>query len=271
MMTNLFAQLLLVVGVVAHQDGDQPLERDLAWVRPIFPGITSMAVNYTLPNGEAATGYLALPKNPRGAPGAFVAAQYCGLGDMEMFRADEAASRGYIAFAYDHYGDASGRPFADSSDCSAASSAATADVEGYKATIANALDFFKSLYEEMPFVYCQGYCFGGGVCYEMGREQLDVAAVIGFHPSVSPLSTESGKIKQSIAFQAHHGELDFAGDAGLASLETEVKGLDNWETIKYGNAFHGFSDPSSSVYIERVAKQSHASMFLFLELLGFSA
>ena len=38
-----------------------------------------------------------------------------------------------------------------------------------------------------------------------------------------------------------------------------------------GNAFHGFSDPSSSVYIERVAKQSHASMFLFLELLGLSS
>jgi len=54
-------------------------------------------------------GYVAYPAVLKSMPGVLVAHQYMGLGEMEKFRAREAASFGNLAFALDYYGKRIGR------------------------------------------------------------------------------------------------------------------------------------------------------------------
>ena len=57
-------------------------------------------------------------------------------------------------------------------------------------------------------------------------------------------------------------QFDSSGDAGLLGVEAELsaKPVEIFETIKYGNQYHGFTDPTNDVYDARSAEQSHASM-----------
>ena len=56
--------------------------------------------------------------------------------------------------------------------------------------------------------------------------------------------------------------LGLAVNAGLLGVEAELsaKPVEIFETIKYGNQYHGFTDPTNDVYDARSAEQSHASM-----------
>ena len=60
------------------------------------------------------------------------------------------------------------------------------------------------------------------------------------------------------AAQAHHAELDFQGDAGLATFEAEMKvvGVNGsaaavWETLKYAKCDHGWTEPGTPKYRAR--------------------
>ena len=74
----------------------------MLFLLPLNP-IAATTVSYT--------GYVAYPteyaqeSEPATAPGVLIAHQWYGLGDMEMYRAEEMASTlGHVAFALDVYG-----------------------------------------------------------------------------------------------------------------------------------------------------------------------
>lgn len=103
---------------------------------------------------------------------------------------------------------------------------------------------------------------------------LTFKAVSSIHGSLSPYDTPSSEGEIQSRIQAHHAELDFQGDAGLAKLEAEMKvGVTNsdaiWETIKYSKCEHGWTEPGTPVYNGRAAVQAHKSTFnFFQEALG---
>jgi dienelactone hydrolase len=124
-------------------------------------------------------------------------------------------------------------------------------------------------------------CFGGGMVLDLARHPtrgaslgLTFKAVSSIHGSLSPYDTPSSEGEIQSRIQAHHAELDFQGDAGLAKLEAEMKvGVTNsdaiWETIKYSKCEHGWTEPGTPVYNGRAAVQAHKSTFnFFQEALG---
>ena len=72
-----------------------------------------------------------------------------------------------------------------------------------------------------------GYCFGGSMVLDIARHPgkgasagLTFAAVSSIHGTLSPYLQETvakGGLRTRV--QAHHAELDFQGDAGLAAFE----------------------------------------------------
>ena len=66
--------------------------------------VTSMSVDYTV-GDDTFEGFVAYPTSAKGPlPGLLISHAWYGLGEGEMMRAEEAAAKGYAAFALDMYG-----------------------------------------------------------------------------------------------------------------------------------------------------------------------
>lgn len=265
----------------AHSPEDAVYRRAAQTVWPPYPDtpLTTGMVDYVVGNNTY-EGYYAFPASKVPLPGLLVAHQYLGLGDMEKFRAREMASRGYVVLAMDSYGK--GKKPANATEARALLGWLQANPEEYTARIFGGFNSLKTLPKlvsgSSPIntsqIFGTGYCAGGFVVLELARNNPDgLLGVAGFHPSLRPLYNDSGKYPNALraTVQAHHAELDSAGDAGLLAFEAEMRSrnVSFWSSHKYGNCLHGWTDPSSSIYRPQQAEEAHASMRqLFGSLVG---
>eukprot|EP00457_Paulinella_chromatophora_P007074 gb/GEZN01007094.1/.p1 GENE.gb/GEZN01007094.1/~~gb/GEZN01007094.1/.p1 ORF type:complete len:227 (+),score=42.41 gb/GEZN01007094.1/:385-1065(+) len=209
-------------------------------------------------------------------PIVLIAPQWYGLSDMEKFRAKEFASRGYLAFAIDIYGN--GVTPTTREEAGAASTALRSDpakLFAHLDTIVAAVGNLHSLIDSAPVtdpksIVATGYCLGGLVVYEMARRNLPgVLAVSGFHPSFGILTDPPlGNITAYV--MAHHGQLDSAKDQGLLDFEAKMtQGGATWSTSKYSNMPHGWTDPRGDSYDALQAELPHdATRALFARILA---
>lgn len=267
--------------VFAHAPADEVSRRQAATVYPPYPNtpLTDGFLDYVIGN-TTFQGYYAYPSSSTPLPGILVAHQYMGLGDTEYFRAREMASRGYVAFAMDSYGK--GVRAANSTQARQLLSALQSNPTLYTSRILGGFDVLKTLPRRVqgaPAVntsqlFAIGYCAGGGVVFELARNDVDgLLAVAGFHPVLTPLYNTSTSYPRTLraTVQAHHAQYDSAGDAGLMAFEAEMtrRNVSHWSTHKYGNCQHGWTDPSSSIYRAQEAEEAHANMRqLFGHLVG---
>jgi dienelactone hydrolase len=263
--------LFLASGALAHSNGDLPLEKLeeslVEW--PVYPAteLTSHLFDYDFEN-VTYEGYVAYPTNVETAnlPGVLIAHQYMGVGEMEYFRAREMASFGYVAFALDVYGKGN-RP-ANTSEAAARISFLRANPEIYHPLMINSFELLQNLGEgptvDSTRLFGNGYCAGGQLVLELARLGVPgLLAVAAFHPSLEPLlPMENYTQNLTAAVQAHHAELDYAGDEGLLMFEQEMRNrsVEHWTTSKYGNCRHGWTDPQSSVYRAMESYTSHGAM-----------
>lgn len=263
--------LVALFGVVGAHGPDG--YRDLSKQRPVsrrdgHNSVTHTSFNYTV-DGEEYEGYVAYPTGGSDLPAIMIVHQWYGLGENEMFRAEEAAEEGYFAFAVDMYG--AGRRASDNAEAGMLSGEVAGNLELLVSRMSGAMDqimaggaAFEMASINTSAVTCNGYCFGGNVClqYTSVPEGADVVATSVFHATFPNVT---GYANPSTAVQIHHGQNDFAGDAALYTLQDQLTdaGVTTWESSYYSGAFHGFSDILSDAFLERVAVQSHASMFSF--------
>lgn len=239
-----------------------------AWDAPVAPlDVTSMAVDYEI-DGEMYEGFIAYPTDAKGMlPGLGIAPAWYGLLQSEKFRAEEAAAHGYVAFAFDMYGK--GIRATSPSEAGALSGALAGDVPTLQSRLRGGL---RQL-QETPFVnqsllFGSGYCAGGLHIMELARLAAPLVGVAVFHANLANLTDYPDL--SNLALQVHHAQNDFAfDDAGLIGFEQRLAAapVGVWETVKYSNAAHGFTDPANDAFNARAASQSHASMFSFFRTL----
>ena len=248
-----------------------------AYVKPPTPPRVHAAnLTYSF-EGSSYLGYLAYPMGTPLAeplPGALVGHTWTGLGAMEMMRAEQLAQRGFVAFALDVYG-AGVRPTTPAA-AKRASEAELADVPRFRRKLRHGMDLLTGAAARpgpavsASALVANGYCFGGVMVLELARMgQPGVVAVTSFHGELGNLTAGDGTPVVA-AVQAHHGDLDFQGAAGLLRFEDEMRGrnVSSWRTLKYGNCAHGWTDPTSSLYREAEAVEAHDTMFALYDRLG---
>lgn len=253
--------------------------RDLTRHRPSRDGhlseemssISTMFLNYTI-DGSVFEGYLAYPTMKAGElPGLMIVHQWYGLGENEMFRAEQAAEHGYAAFAVDMYGF--GLRATNNGEAAALSGGVVGDPELLAMRASAGLAQLQpggAIYDMLPInqsaLVANGYCFGGYVCLAFAgiEEGSALAGTAVFHPTFPNLTDFANS---EVAVQFHHGQLDFSGDDALYTAQNQLTaaGVTVWETAYYAGAAHGFSDILSNAFLERVAVQSHESMFSFYD------
>lgn len=237
-------------------------------------GIMAYSVNYTI-GTDVFEGYVAYPTGVSGyLPGVMIVHQWYGLGENEMYRAEEAAQHGYIAFANDMYGF--GQRATNNGEAAALMNAVLGDpallsersLGGLAQLMPGGVAYDVGPTVNQSAIVANGYCFGGNVVLQLARDGASVQGIAAFHPTFPSLV---GWADPTIGVQIHHGQYDFSGDAALYAAQDELSAYNvtEWESAYYGNAFHGFSDILADAYYPRVAMQSHASMFSFYDgLLG---
>lgn len=246
--------------------------RNTEWVKPPPPaGVTAHDFPYVV-NGENYTGYVAYPSNASDVmPGVLIAHQWYGLGEMEQFRTEEMAGRGFVGFALDVYGTGV-RPTNDE-EAEAEMTELTSDPIELRMRVQAGLDQLQNLGEgpEVNRSACvaNGYCFGGLMVLELARTGGDaVKAVSSFHGELGNLTSQSDDDIRCVV-QVHHGQDDYQGDSVLRDFEAEMtdQNVEHWSTLYYSHMQHGWTDPSQDVYRHLEAESAHAAMRGLYDLL----
>ena len=202
-------------------------------------------------------GYLAYDDSAVGKrPGVLVVHQWLGLTDYEKHRAEQLAALGYVAFCADIYGKGI-RP-KDTSEAGVQAAKYKSDRALLRLRVNAGLDALKkNELVDTARVAAIGYCFGGTAAIELARSGADIAGVVSFHGGLdSPKPADGKNIKCKVL--VCHG----ADDPFEANVD--------WVLIKYGGAFHSFTQPTAgndnskgAAYNERADRRSWAAMKMF--------
>ena len=130
-------------------------------------------IEYTTPDGQTLTGYLALPDSPGPHPGVLLIHEWWGLNHGITVLADALADEGYVVFAPDVYRGrlAETIPYALWLRLGTPTQQVYADVD-------SALTWLRSRDDvDAGRVASMGFCFGGGHSLQLGMRQSENIAL----------------------------------------------------------------------------------------------
>lgn len=196
-------------------------------------------------DGTVLHGAIALPPQPRQAPGVLVFPTAFGLGQQMKDTARRLAALGFVALAVDMFGGA--RYTEDRTELEALIPA----VWGTKLARARSalwLEGLKALDQvDSSRTAAIGYCFGGQCVLELARSGAELSAVASLHGVLSTSwPAKSGEIRAHVA--VYTGAKDPqapARDVGLLREELVAAGA-SWQITEFGDAYHAFTDPAAS-------------------------
>ena len=231
----------------------------------------------TTENGVELISYVALPEdasdtNP--AAGILVAPEWWGISDHTKSVAERLAEAGYAAVAMDVYGE--GKITTDAAQANMWMEQVTADQDMLMARCRLILnDFSDQLAVNGDNLGAIGYCFGGKVVLDMGREAMPLKAVATFHGNLSAKQPADKNFKAKVLV-AHGRDDSMVSMDAVEGLKSELDAADVDYTIDvYDNAKHGFTNPHADEkaakneidlgYNEAAAKQSWENMLEFMK------
>ncbi len=231
----------------------------------------------TTENGVELISYVALPEdasdtNP--AAGILVAPEWWGISDHTKSVAERLAEAGYAAVAMDIYGE--GKITTDAAQANMWMEQVTADQDMLMARCRLILnDFSDQLAVNGDNLGAIGYCFGGKVVLDMGREAMPLKAVATFHGNLSAKQPADKNFKAKVLV-AHGRDDSMVSMDAVEGLKSELDAADVDYTIDvYDNAKHGFTNPHADEkaakneidlgYNEAAAKQSWENMLEFMK------
>jgi len=219
-------------------------------------------------------GYLAMRTEGAGRrPAVLVFHEGLGLGDFAMDRARRLAGLGYVAFAADMFGDR--RQAHDMEEARALLGPLRGDPAALRRRARAALAGLSALPEvDTGRLAAIGFCFGGSVVLELARDGADLKAVVSFHGVLTTKSPASeGQVKAAVLVLTGADDPLAPPDQllGFADEMRSAKARD-WQIEIFGNALHGFTNPSADGSIMRAAlhdpradRRAWASMRRLLE------
>ncbi len=256
------ARLLDSLGVAASADeiaaaalGPVPgIVRALApQVPPDDPAVDGRLV--TFPMGPASViGYLAQPKGGAPSPGVVIIHENRGLTDHFKDVARRFAKAGYVAVAPDLASPAGGTArFSDSAEVSALLGKTPSDqLVAMPDAAVRYLQGLPAVRRDRVGVI--GFCFGGGVTWQLATRNADLKAAAPFYGSNPPLE-DVPRIRAAIL--AIYGALDQRIDAGLPAVRAALQnaGIVH-EIVVYDGANHAFFNDTGNSYNAQAAQDA---------------
>jgi dienelactone hydrolase len=171
-----------------------------------------------------------------------------------MERARRLAGLGYVAFAADMFGErAQAR---DLKEAGALIAPLRGDPEALRARARAAFDTLAALPAvDAGRIAAIGFCFGGNVALELARAGTELKAVVSFH---GVLATRRPAVEEQVkaAILVLTGAEDpLAPPEQVTAFAEEMRlaKVRDWQIVTYGNALHGFTNPSADGSIMRAA------------------
>ncbi len=232
-------------------------------------------------DGLSMKGRLFRPRGGAGPhPGVLVFPEAPGLGEHPLSQAERLAGLGYMALACDLHGD--GRVLGEMEKIMAALGALIQAPARIRARAGGALDaLLAQPGVDAARIAAIGYCFGGTMALELACAGAPIAAAVGFHSGLAPVTIAdagaiSGKVLVCLGADDPMITLEHraAFEAGM-----RMAGVD-WQMHLYGGVVHGFTNPKADAagrpdilrYDARAAARAWKAMIgLFDETLATSA
>ena len=191
------------------------------------------------------------PATAKSQPMLLMAPNWLGAGDAARERGSLLASRGYVVFVVDMYGEGV-RP-ASPEQAAPLADALRAEPDEQRRRINAALTTFRAEAERRGIGDANrqaaiGFCFGGGNVLELARAGADLKAVVSVHGDLtSPKPAEPGNIKAALLVL--HGSTD------SVSPKSQRDGFENemtaagvtWRMLVFGGVIHAYTDVGADV------------------------
>jgi carboxymethylenebutenolidase len=243
-----------------HQH-DKPVATPAATAAPARE-VTGAEVTYGEVGGQPVHGFLARPKDAKGAlPGLIVIHEWWGLNDNVRAMAKRLAGEGYAALAVDLYGGQT----ADTPDKARELMSSVLDNTAAGAANVKAAYTYLETKEKAPKIGVIGWCFGGGWSLQTALllpDKIDAAVIYYGHletdkaklaPLQMPVIGFFGGKDPSIPVASVHEFEKAMKDAGK-SVEVHV----------YDDASHAFANPSGGAYNAHAAEDAWTRTTAFL-------
>ncbi len=207
--------------------------------------VQTKTITYTH-DGVTFKGHLAWDDAATGKrPGVLVVPEWWGLNDYARKRAEKLASKGYVAFAADMYGE--GKLVDSPKEAGALAGAVRKDVKVWMGRAQAALKVLQDQDNvDAKRIAAIGYCFGGSTALQMAHHGLDIAAAVSFHGALPvPVLDQAKNIKAKILIC--HGALDsFIPEDTIQKVRAAYeKGNVNYQMVYYAGAVHSFTVPEA--------------------------
>ncbi|HEU0059380.1 MAG TPA: dienelactone hydrolase family protein [Hyphomicrobiaceae bacterium] len=218
----------------------------------------------------------AAPAAPR--PGVLVVHEGLGLNAHIVEQTQRVARLGYVALAADMFGEGRqvrGPPGTQLQEARALVGALRADPAKLRARARAAVAALASLPQvDRGRLGAIGFCFGGSVVLELARDGAPLRAVVSVHGVLStPRPAAVGGVRASLlVLTGADDPLAPAQEVAAFAEEMRTAKVADWQVISYGNALHGFTNPSADGSILPSARyDARASARAWRAMQGFLA
>jgi dienelactone hydrolase len=193
-------------------------------------------------DGVRYLGHLAVPDGDDLRPAVLVCHEGPGMTDHPRHRADRlAAELGYVAFALDYWGDGSPLP---ADEVPAKLGGLMADQATTRRRARAGLDLLLAHPRaDHARVGAMGYCFGGTMALELGRDGAPVHAIVGFHSGLAnatPADAANITGKVLVCLGVDDPIIPLSQRATFED-EMNAAGVD-WQMVLYSGAGHSFTN-----------------------------
>jgi dienelactone hydrolase len=193
-------------------------------------------------DGVRYLGHLAVPDGDDVRPAVLVCHEGPGMTDHPRHRADRlAAELGYVAFALDYWGDGAPLP---ADEVPAKLGGLMADQATTRRRARAGLDLLLAHPRaDHAHVGAMGYCFGGTMALELGRDGAPVHAIVGFHSGLAnatPADAANITGKVLVCLGVDDPIIPLSQRATFED-EMNAAGVD-WQMVLYSGAGHSFTN-----------------------------
>lgn len=206
--------------------------------------LTEKTLNYTL-NGKEYASFAAFQGDEtEKKPVVFVIPEWWGLNDYAKSRAKQLAELGYLAVAVDYYGEGKvvDNPEAANKEASGFYTDSPLAKRVFDAAKQKALELPNADASKMAVL---GYCFGGAMALNMGRQEADLKGVASFHGN---LMTGVKPTNSTVKVLVLNGAADsFIAPEEITAFKKEMDSAKiNYKFESYPNAVHAFTNPEAT-------------------------
>lgn len=204
-------------------------------------------------------------------PGVLIVHDWSGCNDFAKEQAKILASRGYIAFAVDMYGDG------QVGQTNEEKQALMHPLISNRSLIRERMQLALNTLTELPQVNSDaiaviGFCFGGLCALELARSGADIQAVVSFHGLLNAdEKLQTNVVKAKVLVLHGYNDPMVSPEVVNQFCHEMTKAQADWQVHVYGNTSHAFTNPLANdpnlglIYNPETSRRAFAQMYALFE------